>query len=68
MHTGMQKSKQADRYWEVIRGGRQTQVDSGRERQNSTGGEAERGKQLQGREAGSEGGAGKSSLPMEAVV
>jgi hypothetical protein len=31
-YTGMQRSKQADRYWEVVRGGRQTQVDSGMQR------------------------------------
>jgi hypothetical protein len=32
MHKGMQRSKQTDRYWEVIKGGRQTQVDSGMQR------------------------------------
>jgi hypothetical protein len=38
MHTGMQRSKQADMYWEVIRGGRQTQVDSGTQRLKKQGG------------------------------
>jgi hypothetical protein len=33
MHTGMQRSKNGDRYWEATGGGRQTQVGSSRERQ-----------------------------------
>jgi hypothetical protein len=32
MHTGMQRSKQADKYWEVTGGGKQTKVGSGMQR------------------------------------
>jgi hypothetical protein len=38
MHTGMQRSKQADRYWEVTGEGRQTQVGSGVQRLRKQGG------------------------------
>jgi hypothetical protein len=38
MHTGMQRSKHGDRYWEVTGGGRQTQVGSSMQRLRKQGG------------------------------